>query len=694
MKKLLLPLMVAMACWAPVAKAQISFTGSGTGVQDFAATPTVAQGWASLSIAGGAGDFTASGPLDTAINTAVNAANVTVALTTSGTEPPTQNATARHNTTGLYLQTRPTGNAYLVLMATIRNDSGGDVSSVIVSYDWAQRNPIPVNESATCAGHRAFWSLTGAPGSWTLIPEFSNGFDNNSTAQALSATLALGTWSSGANLYIIWCDDNGPGSTTNPQEGAYTIDNFQVSPSIVTAISITSQPVAAMPNEGGSASFTVVADGVPKTYRWYREPADINVDAPIAGANGATYTLNNVHPSTNGTYFVTISNALGRVESAHVSLTVIPDGITPTVTRAILSNDLVSILVTFSEPVASTGAGEGAQDTLNYNLYITTPGDGPAISAVSFQAGSGQRSVVITLGGPAVAGTTYNLQVENVADNAEVANAIGTIVVPVLQTTVPFMDFVGHNWKFDFSAVAAPADWFTPAFNDGSWSNAPSPFDNVNGGRAVIPNSLLNVSYNMPLTNSAEGGGGFSVTNRIPTFYFRGTFNYPYNPAQSVLILRTVCDDGDVIYLNGQVAFRQRCPVANDPFDIYGGDTGNGNGNIEGPFVLPTTNVVMGANRIAVLHKQGSITSSDITFALELHALAQTPIAAAPTISIAPGAVTWTATGYVLQSATELNNDPNLTMWTDVNGGTATSPFDPATLPASPTGSYFFRLRP
>ena len=126
-----------------------------------------------------------------------------------------------------------------------------------------------------------------------------------------------------------------------------------------------------------------------------------------------------------------------------------------------------------------------------------------------------------------------------------------------------------------------------------------------------------------------------------------------------------------------------------------GGVTG-GNGAFEGPFELPTTNLVQGANRIAVLLKQTGAASSDITMAIALSALAQLPVGPSPTISIAPGAVSWTDATAVLEYATALDNNPLLTVWDDVSNLCAcivASPFDPGTLPASATGSYFFRLR-
>jgi hypothetical protein len=162
-----------------LAMAGISVTSAGAGPLAFDAQPTVADGWSTLSFGTGAGTYTTAAGLDGAVNSQVAASSVITALGQSGNWPPSENAIARWNdgTVGgeKCLKTRPTENDYLVLMATLVNDAGGDVTSLTVSYSWDQRNVVPVNESV--AGHRAFYSLTGAAGTWTLIPEFSN-FDS------------------------------------------------------------------------------------------------------------------------------------------------------------------------------------------------------------------------------------------------------------------------------------------------------------------------------------------------------------------------------------------------------------------------------------------------------------------------------------------------------------------------------------
>ena len=152
---------------ASVAQAAISVGPGGSGNLNFTTpinTPFPTTDWTSLSVAGGAADHTTAVTLDAAVIANTSAAAVNVALAQSPTLPPSQFATARHNTnqtSGYFLQTRPTGNGYLILMATLQNDSGAAQSQICVAYDYAQLNPIPVNENPELAGLRAYYSLTG-----------------------------------------------------------------------------------------------------------------------------------------------------------------------------------------------------------------------------------------------------------------------------------------------------------------------------------------------------------------------------------------------------------------------------------------------------------------------------------------------------------------------------------------------------
>ncbi|MEO6995307.1 MAG: matrixin family metalloprotease, partial [Lacunisphaera sp.] len=80
--------------------------------------------------------------------------------------------------------------------------------------------------------------------------------------------------------------------------------------------SITTQPANQTTTPGGSASFTVTADGNATGYQW-----SFNGSA-IVGATGATYTINNAQTANAGNYQVAVSNVSGTASSSVATLTV------------------------------------------------------------------------------------------------------------------------------------------------------------------------------------------------------------------------------------------------------------------------------------------------------------------------------------------------------------------------------------
>ena len=83
-----------------------------------------------------------------------------------------------------------------------------------ISCDFAKVSTLQVAEEVD--GQRAYYSLSGAAGSWTLIPSLTT-----ATSGRVTATLNL-SWPSAASLYILWADDNGSGTPDTP----FQIDNF------------------------------------------------------------------------------------------------------------------------------------------------------------------------------------------------------------------------------------------------------------------------------------------------------------------------------------------------------------------------------------------------------------------------------------------------------------------------------------
>ena len=82
---------------------------------------------------------------------------------------------------------------------------------------------------------------------------------------------------------------------------------------------ITNQPVSLVVTNTQSASFTVVAGGVPApTYQWYKN----SLANPLLNQTNAIFTIASTSPSDTATYFVTAGNAASSITSSNTTLTV------------------------------------------------------------------------------------------------------------------------------------------------------------------------------------------------------------------------------------------------------------------------------------------------------------------------------------------------------------------------------------
>jgi hypothetical protein len=156
-----------------------------------------------------------------------DAGTVLLPLGSTATIPPSPSNLARWNN-GLnggisFLQTRPTGVEYLLLMAHLQNDAGGPLNTIKVSYDYSTASGVVTED---IKGLRAFWSFSGAPGSWTLIPALS--VETSAPLEfpeTLTATITLSApLVTGGTLFLLWADPNSLGT-----DASWHITNFSAS---------------------------------------------------------------------------------------------------------------------------------------------------------------------------------------------------------------------------------------------------------------------------------------------------------------------------------------------------------------------------------------------------------------------------------------------------------------------------------
>lgn len=622
MKRILAALTLILVGIHASVDAAISVGAGGTGVLAFDAVPAVTE-WSTLSVTGGAGDITTIDGLNTAVQS-LTAAGVATALGTSATVPPSANAVARWNSTRHNLQTRPTGNSFTVLMATLQNDTGGDVTTLTVTYSFGLEMPAGSAAVESIPGHRAYYSHTGEANSWQPISEFSTG-----TPGSLLAVLNLGSWPAGAHLYLLWADDNGPSSTSNPpaasEEGAYTIDDFSVA---VGGIGVTITTPAngqvfpvdvTIPVEA-----TVVLPGTVLNVTFRANGALIGVDTSTP--YGVDYTG---APIGTNELTATATDNLGNTATSAIVRVVVRPNQPPTV--ALVNPAANDILVVNNVTLNATAAdSDGTVAQVQFyegtTLWGTATQTPATFTAIHPNATPGSHTLV------AVATDDKGLSFTS-------APVTFTVVAP-LPSLVPF----GAAWKYLDTGVDPGADWTLPGYDDSSWANGPAELGYGDNDEATL------LSF------------GPDAQNKHITTYFRHRFSVPNAASLTSLALKVRRDDGVVVHLNGVPIFWNNITNENI-FDVNFQTLAEN--AIEDTDIVATNldlslfgGLIAFDNLIAVEIHQNGATSSDISFDLELigNPGAHPPVVnlTAPTNNatfVTPVDIAMTATAYDLDGA-------------------------------------------
>jgi len=393
-----LPALLAGSCL--VTGAQAASVGPAGYTNDFSLQPSTGD-WSQLAIGGAAGDVTDATGVDMQVQMIAASAIILQTVADAG-DPPVLNSNVTWSSTGFYLQTRPTGDRVTLLMCTLVNNTGGAANALRISYDFtiAAPNGDEIN------GHSTYFSLTGAAGSWTLIPALSFA----SVSGRLTATVNL-TWPGGSPLYLLWADDN----SVNSPDTANQIDNFSALVPFDAPVTITSQPVGQTVTELAPVSFTVGTSGnPPPTYQWYKN------NMSITDATNATYSIASAPLSDNNAQFVVVAaNTASNVNYSATSsppalLHVNADMTPPTLSRAI-GVPPTTVSVDFSERIRADTANVSA------NYAITSSIGNLTISSAAL---SPNGSNVVLTTSPQTLGTTYTLIVNGVRDLSAASNEI------------------------------------------------------------------------------------------------------------------------------------------------------------------------------------------------------------------------------------------------------------------------------
>jgi len=653
-KRLLIALTATLACLG-TSHAQISVPAGGAGPFTFDTQPTDAAQWATVSIAGAGNTYLTPAATETAAK-AMNQSAINQALGSSTTVPPSANAIARWNGALFVIQSRPTGNATTYLKATLRNDTGGNVSALNITYDFAVQSPAALETP----GFYVYWSTSGSPNTWTKIDIFS-GHENSGT---YTATVPIGAWGAGEPLYVMWADDNAD-TATDP---SYTIDNISFIPTSGNNVTVSSPANGASFALGSPITLgaTAIMPNPVTGVSWFDNGTLIGTDATSPYSFSWT-------TATLGSHIITAraTDGMTTINSTNIVIISVHPNQPPVISA-----------VTNDQAVAQVRVGS----LLTYTAVATDDG---RVTNVEFRVDGTVRwddtTSPFTFAWCDMTAGTHALTA--IASDDLGVKATNTVSITV--TNPPNTDILlanGSLWKYWDEGVDPGGIWKDIGFNDTGWSN----------GIAEI--GYGDTDANRPETTRSRQivgtpGDINAITNAAQLF--RTHFNVGNPSSYTGIVVRILADDGAVVYINGNEAARLMMPLGQlyTTFATASAD----DGATFNDFNIPVSSVVAGDNLVAVEVHQSSATSTDISFDVSVWGARQP----APRITFVPAGdgtynLSWPEGGiYCVQYKVNMT-DP----WADVGfcsdnvgpavNGQYTVNIDPAFF-----GDYaFFRMGP
>ena len=173
---------------------------------------------------------------------------------------------------------------------------------------------------------------------------------------------------------------------------------------------------------------------------------------------------------------------------------------------------------------------------------------------------------------------------------------------------------LGSQWKYLDNGSNQGTSWRNSNFVDTSWSVGASELGYGESGQNTT------VSF------------GANSSNKYITTYFRKAITIPNLSLFSAMIMNVKRDDGIVVYVNGVQVYINN--LATNPSYTTLASLANDDGNTVLTAVLPTSFFITGTNVIAVEIHQNAVTSSDITFDMELIATSNPVLTRGPYLQV------------------------------------------------------------
>ena len=241
-------------------------------------------------------------------------------------------------------------------------------------------------------------------------------------------------------------------------------------------------------------------------------------------------------------------------------------------------------------------------NVVSMDYAVQTPGATLASGTLIFQPGETVKRITAPIAG---LGTQDLVRVSlSNPINGEFTAGDQLLIVPAdpsANTNVAMLAF-NSTWKYLDDGSDQGTAWRAPGFNDAGWSN----------GLAQLGFGDNPVDEATFLRRTNSGG-----TTNI-AFYFRKPVVAPDPATLSGVRMRLLRDDAGVVYINGSEVFRSsNLPAFPAAINYLTRASSTGENSIDST-TLGTASFNNGTNLVAVEIHQESITSSDVSFDLEL----------------------------------------------------------------------------
>ena len=624
----------------------VSFTGA-TYSQNFdgmgPAGTTTPAGWYVSRGSNGSFIMLTNGPL--VVNNGAVGADATVAWNCGSSGATDRSLGIAATSTGV-----GTSNQERYVFFFLRNNTGSAVDTFELRYKGEQWRTPSAGSSPTfntsllySTNLQNFYSM----GTNFALPclqytPVSTPLDGNAVANSRYPVGGLFTLpaplTNGGILSFWWFDANESG--TDP---VLAIDDFTFGlPSGPPAL--VSSPTNVAAGERDLVTLRTSVTGAGLNYQWYRDGTRLTNfsfctnghDRVISGATGPNLGFSSIEPIDAGQYRCIVTNLGGSVTSLTATVTVSADLEAPRILYASPGATANQFILHLSEPLndscLAVGAGLVTQGSTWFIDEIFPGGGEDQLSVVGFTntpSINGSRTLGLIAGkAPSSPSSPIRITlVENLTDTALAQNVLpsGTTIY-VNNFSNQFVS-LSHLWRYDDSDVDPGAGWFLPGFNAGTFTEGPGPFDakrDLAGAAgqhcrdSIGLYGLGAVGTCLRLLSPLPPG-----TNNLLTANFWTHFQFVGDPATAVFRWHGKMDDGAVIYLNGQELQRVRMPAApavitrttlatvgvvdTDPEDSF-------------EFIGPR-GLRPGDNLLAVELHQSAVNSSDLTMAMQIHAI-------------------------------------------------------------------------